>query len=65
MGKRNKGNEQAERWKQKSGPLRVGERCCFPPRPAEAPRRMERDGYPETAQSETAQTETAQNQEVN
>ena len=32
---------------------------------AETTRRMERDGYPETAQSETAQTETAQNQEVN
>ena len=32
---------------------------------AETTRRMERDGYPETAQSETAQTETTQNQEVN
>ena len=32
---------------------------------AETTRRMERDGYPETAQSETARTETTQNQEVN
>ena len=32
---------------------------------AETTRRMERDGYPETAQSETVQTETTQNQEVN
>ena len=32
---------------------------------AETTRRMERDGYPETAQSETAQTETTRNQEVN